>query len=194
MQFRQLAFERFQGVGFRFLRKLERTGSFVHEIDRLVGEEPIGNVPIRVHGGCDECGIGDLYSEVGLVSGSKTTQDGDGGSDAGCFNHDGLKSTSERLVLLDVFPVFIQRRGADEFETTSQGWLDHVSSVKRSFRFSKIEKGVKFVDKADNSSFGIRLRFLNILQEVLELLLKLPTNAAAGNKTRQVDREQPLLL
>ena len=42
--------ERLKFVRFRFLGKSEGGGRFVHEVDRLVGEVPVGYVPTTVHG------------------------------------------------------------------------------------------------------------------------------------------------
>src|SRR5690606_14898409 len=62
---------------------LDLARGLVDQVDRLVGQEPIGDVAVAEHGRGDERGIGDVDPVVNLVALLEPAQDGDGVLHAG---------------------------------------------------------------------------------------------------------------
>ena len=62
-----------------------------------------------------------------------------------------LETAFERLVLLDVLLVFVERRGADAAQITArQRGFQHVGCVHRAFGAAGADQRVKFVDEEND--------------------------------------------
>ena len=107
----------------------------VHEIDRLVRQEPVAHVAIREHGRRDERGVADLDAVVRLVALLEPAQDRDRVRDRRLADEHGLEAPLERGVLLDVLAVLVERGRADGAQlAASEHRLQQVRRVDGAFR------------------------------------------------------------
>ncbi len=97
------------GVEFR----LNHGTGFVHEVDRLIRQETVGNVTIGQCSCCYEGTVGDLYAVEYFIALFQATQDGDGILDRRLINQNGLETTLQCRILFDVLTVLIQSRSTD---------------------------------------------------------------------------------
>ena len=81
----------------------------VDQVDRLVGQEPIGDVPVRKRGRGDQRGVLDPHAVVHLEALSQAAQDRDRVLDRRLVDHHRLEAALERGVLLDVLAVLVER-------------------------------------------------------------------------------------
>jgi len=104
--------------------------------------------------------------------------------------HD-LEAALERLVLLDVLAVLIQRRGSHAVQLAArQRRLEHVAGIHRAFRAPGPDHGVQFVDEHDHLAFLLG----KIGQHRLQALLELATELRARHQRAHVERQDALLL
>ena len=97
------------------LRADEGAG-LVDEVDGLVGEEPVGDVPVRQGGGGDDGPVLNLDPVEDLVPLLQSPKDGDGVLHRGLVDHDGLEPPLQGGVLLDVLAVLVEGGGPDAVE------------------------------------------------------------------------------
>jgi hypothetical protein len=85
----------------------------VDHVDGLVGELPIGDVPVgQLHRQVDGL-VGDLHPVMGFVLVPQPLDDLHRLGDGGGAHDDGLEPALQRPVLLDVLPVLVERGGPD---------------------------------------------------------------------------------
>ena len=101
------------GVGVRLDLHLEARRGLVDEVDRLVGELARRDVAVRELGRRDQRGVADADAVVDLVLLLEAAEDRDRVLDRGLLDHHRLEPALERLVLLDVLAVLVERRRAD---------------------------------------------------------------------------------
>ena len=105
------------------------------------------------------------------------------------LNHDGLESTLQRRVLLDVLAVLIESGCADALNfTTGQGWLEHVRRIDGAFCSAGTNQGVQFIDE-QNDVLGAT----HLVHHCLDALFKLSAVLGAGNHAGQVKHHQALV-
>ena len=92
----------------------------VDEVDRLVGQEAVGDVAVGEDGRGDERRVADLDAVVRLVALLQPTQDRDRVRDRGLADEDRLEAALERGVLLDVLAVLVERRRAHRAQFTAR--------------------------------------------------------------------------
>ena len=102
----------------------------VDEIDSLVRQEPVGDVPIRKGHRGDSGIVLNSYAVVNLVFFFDSPEDGNGVLDRRFQDHYRLKPPLQGAVLLDVFPVFIEGRCPDAMKfTPRQGGFQHIGGI-----------------------------------------------------------------
>src|SRR6185369_2085141 len=92
---------------------LQPRRSLVHQVDRLVGQEAVGDVAVRQRGRGDQRGIGDANAVVLLVFVLQAAQDRDGILDRRLGDEYRLEAARQRGVLFYMLAVFVERGGAD---------------------------------------------------------------------------------
>ena len=92
---------------------LDHGAGFVHQVDGLVGQEAVGDVPVAEGGGGDQGAVVDLDAVEHLVPLFQPAQDGDGVLHRGFVHHHRLEPPLQGGVLLDVLAVLVQGGGAD---------------------------------------------------------------------------------
>ncbi|MPM98525.1 hypothetical protein SDC9_145713 [bioreactor metagenome] len=88
----------------------------VNEIDSLIGQKAVGDIPVGKGGRRNNSRVGDAHAVINLVALLEPAQDGNGVGYAGLVDHDGLKTPLQCRVLFDVQPIFVQGGRADTME------------------------------------------------------------------------------
>ena len=164
---------------------------FVHQIDRLVGQEPVGDVAVGQNGRRHQGTVLDAHAVVHLVPLLEPAQDGDGVLDRGLIDLDRLEPSLQRGVLLDVLAIFIQRGGADAVQLAArQHGLEEVAGVHRPFGLARPDDVVQLIDEQNDPTLG----FLDLLEDGLEALLELTPILRARDQRPHVQRHDALVL
>ncbi len=95
--------------GDRLQLHRQAAGRLVDEVDRLVGQEAVGDVSRGELGGGDQRRVLDLDLVVDLVPLLQPSEDGHGVLDGRLADEDGLEPAFERGVLLDVLAELVER-------------------------------------------------------------------------------------
>ena len=161
----------------------------VDQIDRLVGQEPRGNVPVRqLHGGNDRLVL-DAHLMVILIAILQPAQDRDGIVGGRLVDHHLLETAFERLVLLEVFLKLVERRRADRAQFAAcEGRFEDVGRIHRTRRLAGAHQRVNFVDKEQN----LALRGDHLLHDGFQTLLEFALILRAGDQCAHVEREDHL--
>ena len=137
---------------------------FIDQVDGLVGQEAVGDVAIGEVGGGHERAIGDMHAVEDLVLFLEATQNRDGVLDGGLAHQNGLETTSERRVLLDVLAVLVERGCADRVQVaTGERRLEDVAGVHGALGGTRAHNGVELIDEQDDLALG----FLHFLEHGL---------------------------
>src|SRR5262245_152998 len=178
--------ELFAVAGFAQLGARPR---LVDEVDRLVGQEPIGDIAARlIDRGLDRV-LGVLDVMERLVAILDAEQHLDRLALGRRIDLDRLEAALERTILLDVLAVFRRGRGADAANLAArQRRLEDVGGVERTFVRARTHQRVQFVDEHDD------VRVLGqLLHDRLEAFFELTAVLRAGNDERDVERQDPLV-
>ena len=163
----------------------------VDQIDRLVRQEPVGDVAVRQHRRGDERRVLELDAVMDLVALAQPAKDADRVFDRRLADHHRLEPPFERGVLLDVLPVLVERRRTDRVQLAAgQHRLEHVRGVHRAFRRAGADDGVQLVDEQDDLSLGLG----DFLQHGLQPLLEFAAVLRTGHQRAHVERDDALVL
>ena len=104
----------------------------VDQVDRLVGQETRGDVPVRQLDGSDDRLVLDAHLVVVFVTLLQPAQDRHGVVGGRFIDHHLLETAFERLVLLEVFLELVERRGADRAQLAArEGRFEDVGRIHR---------------------------------------------------------------
>ena len=163
----------------------------VDEIDRFVRQKPVADVAVAHHRGTNQGTVLDPHAMVHLIAFFQSAQDGNGIFHAGLLDHDRLEAAFESGILLDVFPVFVERGGADGPKLApGQLRLEHVGSVGRPLGRAGSDNGMQFVDEEDDLPFARG----NFFEERFEALLEFAAEFCPGNHRADIHGHQLLVL
>src|SRR5262245_4470692 len=162
----------------------------VYEVDRLVRQEPVGDVPVaQCHRG-DERAVLDLYAVEHLEPFAQAAKDRYRVLDRRLVHDDRLEPPFQRGVLLDVRAVFVERGRADHVQFAAREHrLEHVRRVDRSFRGTRAGDGVQFVNEQNDATVGRAY----LVQDSLEPLLELAAVFRTGDERTDVEGEDCLV-
>jgi hypothetical protein len=147
------------------------------------------DVAVRQLGGGDQRRVLDADAVVDLVALLEAAQDRDGVVEARLADQHRLEPALERLVLLDVLAVLVERRRADAAQLAArQRRLEHVGGVLRALGGAGADHRVQLVDEQDDRALGRG----DVLEHRLQALLELAAVLGAGDQRAQVEREQAL--
>ena len=151
------AIELVELFGLRIDLHPQARGRLVHEVDRLVGQEAVGDVAVRQLGRRDERRIGDPHAVVQLVFLLDAAQDRDRILDRRLAHEHRLEAPRQRRVLLDMLAVFIERRGADAMQFAArQRRLEQIGCIHRAIGLAGADQRMHLVDEQDDAA-GRRL-------------------------------------
>mmetsp|Transcript_10525 Transcript_10525/g.20900 ORF Transcript_10525/g.20900 Transcript_10525/m.20900 type:complete len:411 (+) Transcript_10525:1340-2572(+) len=157
----------------------------VDEVDGLVGQEALGDVPLRERRGRNERGVEDAHAVVRLVAVLEPAQDGDRVGDGRLLDVHLLETTFEGRVLLDVLAILAQRRGTDTTELASgKHRLKHVGSIHRPLGLSRSHDEVDLVNEKDDPAFGL----LDLGEDAFDTALELTAELGSGDEQPDVQR------
>ena len=163
----------------------------VDEVDRLVGQLPVGDVAVGEHGGGDERRVADPDAVVRLVLLLQPAQDRDRVGDGRLADEDGLEAALERGVLLDVLAVLVERGRADRAQLAAREHrLQHLGRVDRTLGGARADDRVQLVDEEDDLALGV----LDLGEHGLEALLELAAVLRSGEERADVERPDALPL
>ena len=128
---------------------------------------------------------------MGLVLLLQAAQDADRVGDRGLAHEHRLEAPRQRRVLLDVFPILVERGGPDAVQRAARELrLQQVGRVHRAVAPPSPDQGVHLVDEQHD----LALRGLDLLQHGLQPLLELAAILGAGHQGAEVQRHQALAL
>jgi hypothetical protein len=184
----QLAVGLARGLGERRVPEAHARAGLVDQVDRLVGEEAVGDVLGRVLGRREERLVRVAELVVRLVALAQALEDLVGLVDARLGDLDRLEAPLERGVLLDVLPVLVERRRADALELAArERGLQDVGRVDRALGRARADQRVHFVDHEDDL-----VVLLDLLHQLLEPLLELAAVLGARDQQAHVERDDLL--
>ena len=162
---------------------------FVDHVDRLVGQEPVGDVALRLLRRDEQRRVGDRHLVMILVLLSQPLENLHRLVDRGRIDDDRLEAALERAVLLDVLAVLVERRRTDALQLTArERGLQHVARVDRAFGRARADERVQLVDEQDDV-----LVLGDLVHDRLEPLLELAAVLRAGDDRRHVERQDAVV-
>src|SRR5215212_2815037 len=165
-------------------------GGLVDEVDRLVGQEAVGDVAVGQLGGGVEGLVGDADAVVRLVAVAQALQDLNRLLRGGLVDADLLEAPLERRVALEVLAVLVERGGTDRLQLAARKRrLEDAGRVDGSLGGAGADEIVELVDEQDDvPALG------DLLHHLLEALLELAAVLRAGHQSGKVERVDLLVL
>ena len=155
----------------------------VDEVDRLVRQEPVGDVAVGQRRRGDQRRVGDRDAVVRLVAVAQALEDLDGVGERRLGHLDRLEAALERGVLLEVLAVLVERGGADGLQLAAgQHRLEDAGRVDRALGGTRTDERVQLVDEQDDVAAGA-----DLLEDLLQPLLEVTAVAAAGDERAEVE-------
>ncbi len=165
-------------------------GGLVDQVDRLVGQEAIGDVAVAELGRGDQRLVGDRDLVVRLVAVAQALEDLDRLLDRRLPDHDRLEAALERRVLLDVLAELVERRRADALQLAArERGLDDVRGVDGALGGAGADQGVQLVDEQDD----LAGRAADLVHHALHALFELAAVLGPGDQPGQVERDDALV-
>ena len=163
----------------------------VDQIDRLVGQEAVGDVAVRQRRRRDDRRIGDAHAVVLLVFVLQAAQDRDGVLDRRFGDEDRLEAPRQRGVLLDVLLVFVERGGADAVQFAArQRRLEQIGGIHGAVGLAGADQRVHLVDEQNDAA----IRGGHFVQHGFEPLLEFAAIFGAGDQRAEIERQELLVL
>ena len=135
--------------------------------------------------GGDQRGVADADAVVDLVLVLEAAEDRDRVLDRRLLDHHRLEPALERLVLLDVLAVLVERRRADAAQLAArERGLQEIRRVGRAFGRAGADERVQLVDEQDHAALGRR----DLLEHGLQALLELAAVLRAGDQRAEIER------
>jgi hypothetical protein len=159
-------------------------GGLVDQVDRLVGQEAVGDVAVRQLGGGDQRVVLDAHAVVVLVALLEAAQDRDRVLHARLLDEHRLEAALERGVLLDVLAVLVERRRADGAQLAAgEHRLEQVGGVDGALGGAGADDRVQLVDEQDHRAGGVG----DLLEHGLQAVLELAAVLGAGEQRADVE-------
>ena len=170
---------------------LQPRGRLVDEVDRLVGQEAVGDVTVRERRGRDDRAVVDAHAVVLLVLVLQAAQDRDRVFDARLGDEHGLEAPRQRRILLDMLLVLVECGRADAVQLAArERGLQEVGRVHRAVGLAGADQRVHLVDEQHDAA----VRGRHLVQHSLQPLLELAAVFRARDQCAHVEREQLLVL
>ena len=157
----------------------------VDQVDRLIGQETGGDVALRKFDGRNDRLVLDPHLMVVLVTILQSAQDRNRILGRRFIDHDFLKTTLERLVLLEIFLELVERRSTDRTQLTArQGRFENIGGIHRTRRLAGSDQRMNFVDEEQY----LALAGGHLLHDGLQTLLELTLVLGPGDQRAHVER------
>ncbi len=162
----------------------------VDQVDRLVREEPVGDVAVGQRRRRDQRLVGDGHAVVRLVAVPQALEHLDRVRDRRLGDLDRLEAPLERGVLLEVLAVLVERGRTDGLQLApGQHRLEDAGGVDRALGRAGADEGVDLVDEQHDVAAGA-----DLLEHLLEALLEVTAVARSGHQRTQVEGVDLLVL
>ena len=149
----------------------------VDDIDRLVRQEPVGDVALGQFCRSIQRGVRDRDPVVVLILLPQPHQDLDRLRHRRRLNQHGLEAALQRAILLDILAILVQGRGPDALQFAAcQRGLEHVGRIDRALGGSSPHQRVQLVDEEDHI-----LALDDLVHHGLEPFLELAAILGPGN-------------
>ena len=176
------------GRGGHALDAQTRAG-LVDQVDRLVGQVTVGDVPVGEVGRGDERLVGDRDPVVRLVLVADALQDLDRVGERRLVDLDRLEAPLEGGVLLDVLAVLVGGGGTDGLQLAAgEHRLEDRGGVDRALGGAGADERVDLVDEQQDVAAR-----LDLLEHLLQTLLEVAAVAGAGHECAEVERVELLV-
>ena len=194
----QLMFAAFQ-LGYTALG-LHQLGNFgvaqvaagaglVQQVDGLIGQEAVGDVPLRQFDHVGDHRVRHADAVVLLVVDADAFQHLDGIGDGRLLDFNGLETALQRSIFLDILAVLGKSGGTDDLHLPAgEGGLHDVGSVHGAVRIARAHDGMNFIDEQDDVAGG-----LDLADKTLDPLLELTTELGARNEGGHIQQEDFLV-
>ena len=159
-------------------------GRLINEVDGLVGQIPVGDVPLAHHHrlAADIRADGDMVE--GLIIGGDALENLHRVVDGGLLHDDGLEAALQGGILLNVLAVLGEGGGADHLDLPpAQGGLEDIGGVHGALRVPRAHNGVDLVDDKDDIT-----QLFHLVDEALHAALKLAAELGAGHQGGEVQQ------
>ncbi len=165
-------------------------GGLVDQVDRLVGQEAVGDVAVGELGSGFQRIVGDVDAVVLLVALAQPFEDLHRVLNRGLVDLDLGKAALQRRVALEVLAVLVERGGTDRLQLAAgKRRLEDRGGVDRALGGTGADEVVELVDEKDDVA-ALGDLFHHLLQPLLELAAVLRT----GDQGGQVERVDLLVL
>ena len=186
-----LPIQRVQLCRFGIILRPDLGAGFIDQIDGLVGQEPVSDIPMGQRCGGNDGGVRDLHAVEHLVPLLQATQNGDGILHRGFIHLHRLEPAFQSGVLFNILPVLVQRRRTDAVQlASSQHGLQQVARIHAALGLSCAHNGVQFIDEQDDLALGL----LHLVQHGFQPFLKFAPVLGTRDQRAHIQRENGLVL
>ena len=184
---------------FQFVHRLrlgidfhpDAAGGLVDQVDRLVGQLPVGDVALGQLCRGDDRAVGDVDAVMHLVAFLQSPEDRDGVLLIGLVHQHLLEAALEGGILLHILAVLVESGGANTVQfTAGQGGLEHIARIHGALGLARADHGVQLVDEQDHAA----LLLGELVEYRFEALLEITAELGAGQQSAQVQRQDALVL
>ena len=156
----------------------------VNEVDGLIGEETVGNIPLGQQYRLPQDAIGDGHTVELLIVVGDAAQNLQRVVHVGLVDGDGLEAALESRVLLNMLAVFVEGGSADDLNLAArEGGLQDIGGVHAALGVACAHDVVDFVNDEDDVA-----RLANLLNETLHAAFKLTAELGACHEGGQVEK------
>ena len=171
-------------AGQIFVVEVHIGAGLVQQVDGLVRQISVGNVPLAHGDGQTAHLLGDRHLVEAGVIGSDPLQNTDAVGDGGFLHQHGLEAALQGGVLLDVLAVLRQSGGADDLNLPpGQSGLEDIGGVHRALGVSCAYDGVYLVDHQDDVA-----DLADLLDQALHAAFKLAAELGAGDQGGEIQK------
>ena len=164
--------------------KVQIGAGLVDEVDGLIGQEPVGDIPLGQGHRLAQDALGDLHAvEVFVIM-------GDALEDLQCVLHIGLRhrhrleATLQGRILLDKFTILVEGGGADDlYLAPGQGGLEDIGGVHAALGVPGAHDVMHLVNDQDDIAC-----LADLLDKPLHAAFELAPELGAGHQGRQIQQ------
>ena len=148
---------------------LDQRACFVYKVDSFIRQESVGDIAVGKNRSAYKRVVHDLDAVIHFIALLESSQDRDSVLNSRFIYHDGLESSLQCRVFLDILSVLLESRRAYAMKfAPCQHGFEHISGVHCAFRLARAHNGVKLVDKENDLAVALT----HIFQHGLESFLK----------------------
>ncbi len=161
--------------------------TFIHQIDGLVGQKPVGDIPVRQGDRRYNGRILDPNPMMDFIFFFEPPQNGDAVFHRRLFDQHRLKASFQSRIFFDILAVFVQGRSPHTAQgAAGQRGFEHVGCIHRTFGRPCPDQCVQLIDEEDHLTLG----GLHFFQDGFQPIFEFPAVFGAGNERPHVERHK----